>query len=371
MPRRLLASLLLTHTLCGRPVRAFVWPSAAVASLRASSRSAFSAAVSLQPRRLPGRLAILGAFPVTSSLSAVRQARALRVVADAADSGATSPDSTWTVVRTPGDGSCLFHAVEAAAAAVTDDPEAKRPAEALRAVAADAVDANADVEFNGASLRQWIEWETDLTPEQYAARMKVGKWGGQIELCLLARGLDTPIEVYNQLPARGTYELQHTFPPATTARGKQPIRLLYNGAHYDALIPPSCSAAAAPAATADGAPPFGGTLGQALTTAVLTKGFRYRFGQCVEGYPMPKEGDHSATVIWLHGLGDSGYGWAPVAEQLGMPWVKFLFPTAPVQRVVSAGFDLPLGRLPAPPAPPPPSCSLSAPAHPCFGPTLD
>ena len=52
-------------------------------------------------------------------------------------------------------------------------------------------------------------------------------------------------------------------------------------------------------------------------------------------------------------------------------WVKFLFPTAPVQRVVSAGFDLPLGRLPAPPAPPPPSCSLSAPAHPCFGPTLD
>ena len=48
----------------------------------------------------------------------------------------------------------------------------------IRSVAADAIDANAEVEFNGASLRQWIEWETDMTPDQYAARMRVGKWGG-------------------------------------------------------------------------------------------------------------------------------------------------------------------------------------------------
>jgi hypothetical protein len=67
---------------------------------------------------------------------------------------------------------------------------------------------------------------------------------------------------------------------------------------------------------ADDAAPYGGALGQKLTTAVLAKGFRYRFGQCVEGFPMPKEGDHTATVIWLHGLGDSGYGWSPLSEQV-------------------------------------------------------
>ncbi|KAF9961310.1 hypothetical protein BGZ72_004231 [Mortierella alpina] len=40
---------------------------------------------------------------------------------------------------------------------------------------------------------------------------------------------------------------------------------------------------------------------------------------------------HTATVIFLHGFGDSGAGWAPVGEQLGLhlPHVKFIFPNAP------------------------------------------
>ncbi|OAQ34171.1 Phospholipase/carboxylesterase [Linnemannia elongata AG-77] len=40
---------------------------------------------------------------------------------------------------------------------------------------------------------------------------------------------------------------------------------------------------------------------------------------------------HSATVIFIHGLGDSGHGWAPVGEELGrhLPHVKFIFPNAP------------------------------------------
>ena len=46
--------------------------------------------------------------------------------------------------------------------------------------------------------------------------------------------------------------------------------------------------------------------------------------------------EHKATVIWLHGLGDSGDGFAPVAAHLALPkelGVKFLFPHAPVQPV--------------------------------------
>ena len=43
---------------------------------------------------------------------------------------------------------------------------AGKTAQDLRKVAADAVDANADVEFNDATLRQWILWETEMTPDQ-------------------------------------------------------------------------------------------------------------------------------------------------------------------------------------------------------------
>ncbi|KAF9948486.1 hypothetical protein BGZ65_008034 [Modicella reniformis] len=46
-------------------------------------------------------------------------------------------------------------------------------------------------------------------------------------------------------------------------------------------------------------------------------------------------GKHSATVIFVHGLGDSGAGWAPVGDELGrsLPHVKFIFPNASVQSV--------------------------------------
>lgn len=42
------------------------------------------------------------------------------------------------------------------------------------------------------------------------------------------------------------------------------------------------------------------------------------------------------TVLWLHGLGDSGEGWAPVAPELprpGWPDVRFVFPHAPVRAI--------------------------------------
>ncbi|WP_338294492.1 alpha/beta hydrolase [Planctobacterium marinum] len=40
-----------------------------------------------------------------------------------------------------------------------------------------------------------------------------------------------------------------------------------------------------------------------------------------------------AVVIWLHGLGDSGNGFAPIVPQLGLPEnmaVRFVFPHAPI-----------------------------------------
>ncbi|KAI8598516.1 Phospholipase/carboxylesterase/thioesterase [Dissophora ornata] len=53
---------------------------------------------------------------------------------------------------------------------------------------------------------------------------------------------------------------------------------------------------------------------------------------------------HTATVIFIHGLGDSGAGWAPVGEQLGevLPHVKFIFPNAPSMPVtLNYGMKMP------------------------------
>ncbi|KAF9356714.1 hypothetical protein BGX26_004870 [Mortierella sp. AD094] len=55
-------------------------------------------------------------------------------------------------------------------------------------------------------------------------------------------------------------------------------------------------------------------------------------------------GKHSATVIFIHGLGDSGAGWAPVGEDLGrfLPHVKFIFPNAPNMPVtLNYGMQMP------------------------------
>lgn len=44
----------------------------------------------------------------------------------------------------------------------------------------------------------------------------------------------------------------------------------------------------------------------------------------------------TACVIWLHGLGDSGAGFAPVVPELGLPQdhnIRFIFPHAPEQAV--------------------------------------
>ncbi|MCC2617542.1 carboxylesterase [Aestuariibacter halophilus] len=48
------------------------------------------------------------------------------------------------------------------------------------------------------------------------------------------------------------------------------------------------------------------------------------------------DGDYDAVVIWLHGLGDSGNGFAPIVPELKLPSdhrIRFIFPHAPVRPV--------------------------------------
>lgn len=55
----------------------------------------------------------------------------------------------------------------------------------------------------------------------------------------------------------------------------------------------------------------------------------------MEAHRVHPKKEHSATVIWLHGLGADGFDFAPVAERLGLleKGVKFIFPHAPVRPI--------------------------------------
>jgi len=56
--------------------------------------------------------------------------------------------------------------------------------------------------------------------------------------------------------------------------------------------------------------------------------------QCVEIEPTePQKG----SIIWLHGLGADGNDFVPIAKELGLNSVRFVFPHAPVQPVTING----------------------------------
>jgi phospholipase/carboxylesterase len=64
----------------------------------------------------------------------------------------------------------------------------------------------------------------------------------------------------------------------------------------------------------------------------------------LDGVTQEASGEHKATVIWLHGLGDSGNGFAPIAPELKLPdtlGVKFIFPHAPIRPVtINNGMEM-------------------------------
>ncbi|CAN1814330.1 Acyl-protein thioesterase 2 [Linum perenne] len=48
-------------------------------------------------------------------------------------------------------------------------------------------------------------------------------------------------------------------------------------------------------------------------------------------------GQHQATVVWLHGMGDNGSSWSQVLEALSIPNIKWICPTAPSRPVKMLG----------------------------------
>ncbi|CAK9018857.1 Probable carboxylesterase Os04g0669600 [Durusdinium trenchii] len=68
----------------------------------------------------------------------------------------------------------------------------------------------------------------------------------------------------------------------------------------------------------------------------LTRRQGYAAGEVIEVPPLTTEDE--AIVVWLHGFGDTGQRWAgcvPALQQMGLPMLRFLFPTAPLTGVGS------------------------------------
>ncbi|KAH8074703.1 hypothetical protein JL721_2273 [Aureococcus anophagefferens] len=96
-----------------------------------------------------------------------------------------------TVVKQPGDGSCLYHSLTFGLGSGS--------AATLRAALADLVVTNPDQEIGGDPLRAWVLWESGLSPKAYADRMRSdGQWGGAIEMALCAVMKRVHIHVYEK-----------------------------------------------------------------------------------------------------------------------------------------------------------------------------
>lgn len=65
---------------------------------------------------------------------------------------------------------------------------------------------------------------------------------------------------------------------------------------------------------------------------------------------VPAAARHTATVIFSHGLGDTGHGWAPVVEnwrrRQRLDHVKFILPHAPMKPITAVSSMLTLCGMP-------------------------
>jgi len=61
---------------------------------------------------------------------------------------------------------------------------------------------------------------------------------------------------------------------------------------------------------------------------------------------IPAEENHSATVLFLHGLGDQGSAYLTRFQSIRIPYIKYLLPTAPIIAVDwQQGEKMPLGSM--------------------------
>ena len=141
-----------------------------------------------------------------------------------------------TIVKQPGDGSCLFHSLAYGAGKLGGAAAELCNGDGVRVACLRFIERNPSTECAGVPLKDWVEWESGLEPSSYCERMrKPGAWGGAIELLVFSRLTNASVHVYER---RGqAFEQISAFDVPQPEHGpKRFIRVLYSGrSHYDAL----------------------------------------------------------------------------------------------------------------------------------------
>lgn len=152
----------------------------------------------------------------------------------------------YRVVRTRGDGRCMFRSLALGLAAIANrtmtSGEEEFEADQLRLAVAESLCRTSEKRENFSEAVTAISYEYGL--EQYCRRiLDPGFWGGEPELLVIARLIRRPIKVYihasqaKNAQGGGFVSIQ-TYGEEFAKEGKRKaIKLLYNGEnHYDLLI---------------------------------------------------------------------------------------------------------------------------------------
>lgn len=135
-------------------------------------------------------------------------------------------NEAWQVIECPKDGTCMFHAISFHLYQEFDG-------ETFRETLVNEICSNPNMEINGCSLEDIIEFEFDETIDEYVTEMTGGRWGGAMDLLILHKALNLDFQVFIEEDDG----FQCVWSTGQTKLDNQKIRLLYNGhTHYDLLL---------------------------------------------------------------------------------------------------------------------------------------
>ena len=140
-----------------------------------------------------------------------------------------------TVVRQPGDNSCLFHSI------AHQLPGASMNARSLRRSIVAWIQQHPSFEIADSALSEWILWDGGGSVRRYCARMaRMSSWGGGIEMAACSQLKKINIWVYEKA-RRGGYKRIGVFDYVASNGGRRSattVHVLYSGGvHFDVLVP--------------------------------------------------------------------------------------------------------------------------------------
>lgn len=132
--------------------------------------------------------------------------------------------ATLRVCRQPGDGSCLFHSLSYG---LKDGSSAS----VLRSLISSFIHKNPHYEISETPLSDWVKWDTNMSPGQYAQSIAGGGWGGGIEMAIVSCLKGVNIHVYERKQPMGFKRIS-AFDHPQAPEKRRIVRVLYCGRNH-------------------------------------------------------------------------------------------------------------------------------------------